>query len=58
MASTPNEGKSAASFCCQVAAWLPDMFCNFYLAKNHKIAYNSTTTEAKKISADLESSEF
>ncbi len=21
-------GKSAASFCCQVAAWVPDMFCN------------------------------
>jgi hypothetical protein len=33
-----NEGKSAASFCHQVAAWLPDMFCNFYKVKNHKIA--------------------
>ncbi len=32
------------------------MFCNFYLAKNHKIANNSTSTEAeKKISADLKS---
>ncbi len=25
-----NWGKSAASFCCQVAARVPDMFCNFY----------------------------
>jgi hypothetical protein len=30
-----------------VAAWFPDMFCNFYLVKNHKIAKNSTTTKAK-----------
>jgi hypothetical protein len=28
-------GKSAATFCHQVAAWDPDMFCNFYLVKNH-----------------------
>jgi hypothetical protein len=41
-----NEGESAASFCGQVAAWFPDMFCNFYLTKNHKIAKNSTTTKA------------
>ncbi len=41
-----NEGKSAAGFCRQVAAWFPDMFSNFYLAKNHKIAKNSTTTKA------------
>jgi len=54
-----NEGKSAASFCRQVAAWFPDMFCNFYLVKNHKIAKNSTTTKAReKISADLEFLEF
>jgi hypothetical protein len=32
------------------------MFCNFYFMKNHKIAYNPTTTEAKeKISANSES---
>jgi hypothetical protein len=43
-----NEGKSAASFCRQVAARFPDMFCNFYLMENHKIAKNSTTTEARK----------
>jgi hypothetical protein len=34
-----NEGKSAASFCHQVAAaWFPDMICNFYFMKNHKNA--------------------
>jgi len=33
-----NEGKLAASFCHHVAALVPDMFCNFYLAKNYKIA--------------------
>ncbi len=42
-----NEGKSAAGFCHQVAALVPDMFCNFYLAKNHKIANSSSTTEGR-----------
>jgi len=42
-----NEGKSAASFCRQVAALVPDMFCNFYLVKNHKTVNNSATTEAR-----------
>jgi hypothetical protein len=42
-----NEGESAASFCHQLAALFPDMFCNFYLVKNHKIAHNSTTAKAK-----------
>jgi hypothetical protein len=28
-----NVGKSAACFCCQVAALVPDMFCNIYLVK-------------------------
>ncbi len=32
----------------QVAAWVPDMFCNFYLVKSHKIANNSATTEARE----------
>jgi hypothetical protein len=42
-----------------VAAWVSDMFCNFYLMKNHKIAKNSTTTKAsEKISTDVESLEF
>jgi hypothetical protein len=37
---------------------VPDMFYNFYLVKNHKIANNSATTEAReKISTNLESLE-
>jgi len=41
-----------ARFCHQVAAWIPDMFCNFYLMKHHEIANNSATAEAEeKISA-------
>ncbi len=39
-----NEGKSDPSFCLQVAALVPDMVCNFYLVKNHKIPNNSATT--------------
>jgi len=51
-----NEGKSVARFWRQVAAWLPDMFCNFCLVNNHKIAKNSTTPKAReKVSTDLES---
>jgi len=41
-----NQEKSAARFCRQVAAWVPDMFSNCYLARNHKTANNSTTAEA------------
>jgi hypothetical protein len=40
-------GRSVASFCSQVAALALDMFFNFYVAKRHKIAYNSETTEAR-----------
>ncbi len=55
----PNEGLSAASFCHQVAALVPDMFCKFHLVKNHKIANNSATTEAReKIRTYLESLEL
>jgi hypothetical protein len=47
-------GKSAAIFRHQVAAWVPDLLCNFYLVKSHKIANNSATTEGReKISTDL-----
>ncbi len=54
-----NEGVSAASFFHQVAALVPDIFCNFYLVKNHKIANNSATAEAReKISTYLESLEI
>ncbi len=31
-----NYDKSAACFCRQVAAWVPDVFCSFYFAKNKK----------------------
>ncbi len=49
-----NEEKSAASFCHEVAAQFPDMFCNFYLEKNHNIAKNSTAIKAReKMNTDL-----
>jgi hypothetical protein len=32
----------------QVAALVSDMFRNFYLLKNHKIANKPTTTKARK----------
>jgi hypothetical protein len=42
-----------------MAAWVPDMFCNFYLVKNHKIANNSRTTEAReKLSKNLDNKIF
>jgi hypothetical protein len=54
-----NEEKSAASFCRQVAAWVPDMLCNFYIVKIHILTKNSTTTKAReKISKDLKSLKF
>ena len=50
-----NKRESAASFCCQVSEWFPDMFCNFYSEKIHKIAKNSATAKAReKIRTDLE----
>jgi hypothetical protein len=53
------DGKSAASYCCQVAALVPDMFCYFCVVKNHKIVNNSATTEAReKIRTYLESLDF
>ncbi len=51
-----NEGILAASYCHLVAALVPDMFCNFYVVKNHKIVNNSSTAEAReKMSTYLES---
>ncbi len=42
-----------------VAAWVPDMICDFSLVKNHNIGKNSTTTKAReKIRTDLESQIF
>jgi hypothetical protein len=59
LVSIINERKSAASFCHWVAALVSDMFCNFYVVKNHKMATYSATMKAReKISTDLESLEF
>ncbi len=42
-----------------MVAKVVDMFCNFHLVKNHKIADNSTTTEDReKVRKDFESLEF
>ncbi len=43
--SPTNESKSAASFCHQMAALFRDMFCSFYLVKNHKTANNTEARE-------------
>jgi hypothetical protein len=54
-------GISAASFFCQVAALalVPDMFCNFFILKNRKIANNLAPTVAReKVSTDFETLEF
>jgi hypothetical protein len=57
--SAAMRGNQMPVFCHQVAALVPDMFCNFYLVKNHKIANNSATTEAReKIDAYLEFLDF
>ncbi len=49
-----NENKLVARLCCQVAAWVTDMFCSFYLAKSHKIVNISATAKAReKISSFL-----
>jgi hypothetical protein len=54
----PNQDKSAARLCYQVAARVPDRFCNFWFVKSHKIANNSAITEAReKKSIDFESLE-
>jgi hypothetical protein len=51
--ATINEDKSYARFCHHVAALFPDMICNFYSEKSHKIANYSAITEAEEeISTD------
>jgi hypothetical protein len=40
-------GETAASFCHKVAAWFPDMFCNFYLVENNEIAKKKTQKPLK-----------
>jgi len=37
----------------QLAGLVPDMFCNFYLVKNDKIADNSVTTRARVFLLDI-----
>jgi hypothetical protein len=32
----------------RLAALVPNVFFNFYLVKNHKIAYNSENTDARE----------
>jgi hypothetical protein len=41
-------GWSAASFCHQEVACVTGRFGNFYLARKHKIAYNSTYSKARE----------
>ncbi len=48
-----NEGESAASFCCQVAAWVPDLFCNLYFVKYPKVAKDFATTKAREKIAQI-----
>ncbi len=43
-----NQDKSATRFCCQVAAWVPDMFFKIYFVKNCKIDHNSATTKTRE----------
>jgi hypothetical protein len=40
--------KSAAIFYHQIAAWVPDMFFDFYLAKNRKIANTKQPLKLEK----------
>jgi hypothetical protein len=46
--NSQNEGKSVARFCHQVVSWVPDMFCNFYLSKSHKIAITQQSLKLEK----------
>jgi hypothetical protein len=49
-----NWDKSAVIFHRQVTAWVPDVFCYFYLVKNAIIANNSTNPDVtEKNRADL-----
>jgi hypothetical protein len=43
-----NESESAARFIRQVAAWVTEMFRDFYIVKNYEVANNPTTTKAKE----------
>ncbi len=41
-------GEISCQFLLPRGSIAPDMFCNFYLVKIHKIANNSATTEARE----------
>jgi hypothetical protein len=43
--------KSAVAVFFDVAAWVPNMFCNFYLVKNHKITQSQLKPEKKYVQA-------
>jgi len=43
-----KQDKSPARICHQVAALVPDMFCDCCLVKKPKIANNAATAEARK----------
>jgi hypothetical protein len=47
--------KSAAIFYHQIAASVPDMFFDFYLAENRKIANTKQPLKLEKISPNLKS---
>jgi hypothetical protein len=47
-------GISAGTFCCQVAAWVPNMFSNFYWVKSYRSTNNLATTEAREKLAHIE----
>jgi hypothetical protein len=54
-----NKNKSGARFCCQMAEWVPHIFCNVCVVKNHKSAkYSITTGVRENISTNLEYLEF
>ncbi len=42
------QDKSAARFCCGVAAWVRDMFCNFYFVKSYKIEITQQMLKLEK----------
>jgi hypothetical protein len=54
-----NSDKPVAIFCQQLAAWVQNIICNFYLLKNHLSALNSMNVEdGEKNKTDRESFAF
>jgi hypothetical protein len=44
----PYLDQSAAIFCCKLAAWASDMFCNFYFVKNHNLLITQQPPQLEK----------